>query len=107
MEWKRNRENNTSILTQERYIDSLLEKYGMKDCKPVSTPAIREDDNSDDELFNDSELYMEVVGSLNYLVRCTRPDLTYAVSKVSEKLQNPTNQNWIAVKRILRYLKST
>jgi len=42
---------------------------------------------------------------LIYLATCTRPDIAYAVSKVSKYLKNPTEKDWIAVKRILRYLK--
>jgi len=42
---------------------------------------------------------------LIYLATCTRPDIAYAISKVSNHLRNPTEKDWIAVKRILRYLK--
>jgi hypothetical protein len=42
---------------------------------------------------------------LIYLTTCKRPDIAYAVSKVSKHLKNPTEKDWIAVKRILRYLK--
>ena len=48
---------------------------------------------------------IEVGWSLIYLATCTRPDIAYAVSKVSKYLKNPTEKDWIAVKRILRYLK--
>lgn len=37
----------------------------------------------------------------------TRPDITYNVNKVSQFMQNPLDEHWKAVKRILRYLKST
>ena len=37
----------------------------------------------------------------------TRPDLTYAVNKVSQKLAAPTKTDWEAVKRILKYLVGT
>jgi len=42
---------------------------------------------------------------LIYLTSCTRPDIAYAVSKVSKHLKNPTEKDWRVVERILRYLK--
>jgi len=37
----------------------------------------------------------------------TRPDLSFPVNKVCQFLHAPTTQHWIAVKRILRYVKGT
>ncbi|KFM56508.1 Copia protein, partial [Stegodyphus mimosarum] len=37
----------------------------------------------------------------------TRPDLAYAISIVSENLENPRTSDWCAVKRIFKYLKGT
>ena len=52
-------------------------------------------------------IYREAVGSLFYLVPCTRPDIAYAVSQVSQFSSSPTGAHWEAVKRILSYLKGT
>ena len=38
---------------------------------------------------------------------CTRPDIAYAVSLVSQVLDKPTKKHWKMVKRIFRYLKGT
>nr|GEX35398.1 hypothetical protein [Tanacetum cinerariifolium]GEX38142.1 hypothetical protein [Tanacetum cinerariifolium] len=51
--------------------------------------------------------YANDVGSLMYLVVCTRPDIVYAVSIVSKYLANPGKNHWEAVKWILKYLKGT
>ena len=46
------------------------------------------------------------MGSLLYLSTGTRPaDITYAVSSVAKFCSEPNQQNWTAVKQILRYLK--
>jgi hypothetical protein len=37
----------------------------------------------------------------------TRPDITHAVNEVSKFMQNPGQQHWVAVKRIMRYLNGT
>ncbi|GJW65124.1 hypothetical protein Tco_0117008 [Tanacetum coccineum] len=51
--------------------------------------------------------YANAVGSLMYLMVCTRPDITYAVSVVSRYLVNPGKNHWEAVKWILKYLRGT
>ena len=51
--------------------------------------------------------YEKAVGSLMYLMTCTRPDLALAMGKVSRYMSNPGKMHWEAVKWILRYLKGT
>ena len=46
-------------------------------------------------------------GELLYLSVATRPDIAFAVSNVAKYCAKPTKQHWIAVKRIMRYLKGT
>lgn len=58
------------------------------------------------ELFEDAALYQSIVGALQYLT-ITRPDIAFAVNKVCQFMHKPTLPHWIAVKRVLCYLKST
>ncbi|GJZ49158.1 retrotransposon protein, putative, ty1-copia subclass [Tanacetum coccineum] len=51
--------------------------------------------------------YENAVGSLIYLMVCTRPDIAYVVSVVSRYLANPSKNHWEAVKWILKYLRGT
>nr|GFA45998.1 retrovirus-related Pol polyprotein from transposon TNT 1-94 [Tanacetum cinerariifolium] len=51
--------------------------------------------------------YANAVGSLMYLMVCTRPDIAYAVSVVSRYLANIGKNHWEAVKWILKYLRGT
>nr|GEZ29276.1 retrotransposon protein, putative, Ty1-copia subclass [Tanacetum cinerariifolium] len=51
--------------------------------------------------------YANAVGSLMYLMVCTRPDIAYAVSIVSRYLANPGKNHWEAVKWILKYFRGT
>ena len=54
-------------IDQEKYLQEVLERYGMKDCKAVSSPAIVENaEPSEGSSVNKSE-YMSIVGSLIYL----------------------------------------
>jgi histone deacetylase 1/2 len=54
----------------------------------------------------DSSQYRSIVGALQYLT-LTRLDLSFSVNKVCQYLHAPTTAHWTAVKRILRYVKST
>ncbi|KAL0303421.1 UNVERIFIED_CONTAM: Retrovirus-related Pol polyprotein from transposon TNT 1-94 [Sesamum radiatum] len=51
--------------------------------------------------------YASVVRSLMYAMMCTRPDLYYTVGMVSWYQSNSGPDHWVAIKRILRYLKGT
>lgn len=95
-------------LMQKRYITELLEKTNMQGAKPVSTPMAPTPKlslNSGDRLANPTE-YRQVVGSLQYL-SLTRPDVAFAVNRLSQFMHQPTELHWQAVKRVLRYLAGT
>ena len=51
--------------------------------------------------------YREAIGSLMYASVATRPDISFAVSTLSQFLNNPGHAHWEAVKRIFRYLSGT
>ena len=107
MSIRRDRENKLLWLSQEKYCADILKRFNMQDCKSGSTPMEK---NSDDTLEEQKVFnipYQNAVGSLMYLMVCTRPDLSFAVCKVSQKNKSPTNQDWQAVKRIFRYLQGT
>lgn len=61
---------------------------------------------SDGKPFSDPTAYRQVVGTLQYLT-LTRPDISFAVNKVCQFMQNPSDEHWILVKRILRYLSQS
>lgn len=94
------------VISQRKYVLDLLEETSMLDCKPMDTPM---DPNvklvpGQGEPLKDPERYRRLVGRLNYLT-LTRPDISFAVSVVSQFLQAPCNDHWDAVIRILKYLK--
>ena len=96
------------FLSQQKYAKDLLQRYGMIDCKPMSTPMdpnvrLQEDEGKDLE---DVTMYRQLVGSLIYLT-LTRPDISYPVGVVSRYMSNLKKPHLDAVRHILRYVKGT
>ncbi|KAL7587301.1 hypothetical protein Lser_V15G40654 [Lactuca serriola] len=95
------------FLSQSKYATYILTHSDLLDSKPMSTPlATHEVLTSNGSPFKDITLYRSLVGVLRYLTM-TRPDLSYAINQASRFLHSPTNDNFQAVKRILRYVKGT
>ena len=95
------------FLSQRKYVIDLLQEVKMIDCKPARTPldSKLKLDLEGEPLSNISH-YQRLVGKLIYLT-ITRPDITYAVSLVSQFMHAPTEAHLNVVKRILRYLKGS
>ena len=51
--------------------------------------------------------YASAIGSIMYVMLCTRPDVSYALSMTSRFQLDPGECHWIAVKNILKYLRRT
>lgn len=96
-------------LDQTEYINNILRRFGMSDCKPRATPC---EPNVDKLCMQNSEpdnsgLYRAIVGSLIYLMVVTRPDISYIVTKLSQYLERPTTVHMTLAKSVLRYLKGS
>ena len=103
-------EDGSVFITQEAYTKKVLRRFHMTESKPVGTPTVSEQDpdvSVTKELAGENIPYRVAVGSLIYLATGTRPDIAYAVSVVSQKLDSATIEDWHKVKRILRYLNAT
>jgi hypothetical protein len=96
------------ILSQQQYILDLLQKSNMSEAKPFKTPMSTAHALSllSGDPLPDPFPYRSLVGALQYL-SLTRPDISFAVNKVSQFMHRPTSLHLQAVKHILRYLKST
>lgn len=97
------------MVTQTRYILSILEKYGMQQCNPVMTPElhIKILERPAEDAKDKNWPYRELIGALMYLAVGTRPDLANTVSKLAQFSNEPNQQHWAAAKRVLRYLAGT
>lgn len=95
-------------MSQEKYVNKILERFNMQNCKPRETPCDQKLDYTENAVkMDDVRMYREAVGSLIYLTTCTRPDLSFVVSKLSQYFAEPTEEQWVTVKHVLRYLRGT
>lgn len=94
-------------VSQAAYTNKILDRFGMSQCKPVVTPIIKGAQSGKVEKAEKSFPYRQAVGALMYLMTGTRPDIAFAVGVASRSLENPTESDWLGVKRIFRYLKGT
>ncbi|KAH9801106.1 hypothetical protein KPL71_000900 [Citrus sinensis] len=115
MQIHRDRNNRKIWLSQKNYLKKILRRFNMQDCKSISTPLpVNFKLSSSMCPSNEAERkemsrvpYASAVGSLMFAMMCTRPDIAQAVGAVSRYMANPGGEHWIAVKRILRYIRGT
>ncbi|KAK2578458.1 hypothetical protein KPH14_012665, partial [Odynerus spinipes] len=100
------RDKNKIFLDQSNYITELLDKYNMSNCSSVTTPFVT-GKKLEKASISDKRPYRELIGSLNYLSICTRPDISHTVSYLSKFNECHNEEHWLAAKRVLRYLKGT
>ena len=103
------RDNEGGItLLQSHYVEKVLSRFGYSDCTPSQTPydpsvLIRKSKG----MAKDQLRYSQIIGSLMYLASATRPDIAFAVSKLSRFVSKPGDVHWHAVERVMCYLKGT
>lgn len=109
IEIKRDRERKSLTISQHEYTQKVLARFGMENSKTVATPMERPSKSKASELDEPAENipYRQAIGSLMYLMIGTRPDIGYAIGKLSQFAETPLNRHWIAVKRVLRYINAT
>ncbi|XP_070014515.1 secreted RxLR effector protein 161-like [Nicotiana sylvestris] len=95
-------------LSQSHYIKMVLEKFKCLNFKEAKTAIdlnyilVKNRGESKSQLE-----YARVLGSLMYIMNCTRPDIACAISKLSRYTSNHNHTHWIEMKRVLGYLKYT
>ena len=110
MKITRDRKARTITLDQELYITKALEKYGLAQCKVVSTPEVigaQHEVNPEFDKPTDRQRFMEITGTLMYAAISTRPDIAHAVHYLASNMLTPTKRHMMAAERVLRYLAGT
>jgi hypothetical protein len=98
-------------LSQPHLIASILKDLRLtNDSKTATTPALSSvllHADLEGEPHDGNFEMRSVIGKLNYLEKCTRPELGYAVHQCARFMANPKKSHAQAVKRIGRYLLGT
>jgi hypothetical protein len=97
--------DNVITLTQSHYVEKVLSRFGYKDSKPSPTPydpslVFRKNKR----IGRDQLRYSQMIESLMYLASATRPDISFAVSKLSRFTSNPGDDHWHVFERVMHYL---
>jgi hypothetical protein len=101
---------NTTTISQQKYIEVILKKENMERANPVVMPMdpnLKLKPNSNGSNGNRSNLYACLLGELQFLANMTRLDIAYAVNRLSAYTANLTLQHMGVAKRILQYLVGT
>jgi hypothetical protein len=115
MEIKRDRKKRKPWLNQRKYVEIILQRFNMQECKPVMVPILVGVKLSADQCPKTHEEeedmshvpYASAFSSLMYAMVCTRPGIAHAVGVLSKYMSKPRKEHWTIVKRVFRYLHGT
>ena len=110
MEVKRDREHKTMTISQEKYINDILKRYGQLDACPITTLSLPNEQLiklKSPEPDVDVQWYQSAVGALMYAMLGTRPDLAYTVGILSQHTAAPGKAHVHAVQHTFQYLHAT
>jgi hypothetical protein len=95
-----------TFISQTKYIQDILTKFGMKDAKPLKTPMGTNGHLDPGGKSVDQKVYRLMIGSFLYLC-ASRPDIMLFVCMCARFQADPKEVHLRAVKRIMRYLVYT
>lgn len=111
MQIERDGETDDVYLSQTKYINSLLQEYGMQECKTAATPLDPGYQvvvpSSSESPKVDQRKYQALIGSLTYISVCTRPDISHSICKLPQANKDPRQEHEVGAKHVLRYLAGT
>eukprot|EP00253_Pinus_taeda_P021000 PITA_21000 len=115
MEIHRDRKNGKLWLSQQKYVEKVLENFSMNNVKPVNIPlasnlklsSVLSPRDDEEKQYMSHVPYANAVGNLMYVMVSTRPYISHAVGVVSRFMANPGKEHWQAMKWVLRYLRGT
>jgi Reverse transcriptase (RNA-dependent DNA polymerase) len=112
---ERDWDTKTIAISQAAYIDCIIDRFNLQDAKSCATPLdpnlkLSKDKCPETERGKEAMAkipYRQVIASLMWAAVATQPDIAFAVSTLSQFLENPGGPHWNAAKRVLKYLKGT
>lgn len=98
-------------ISQKRYTEDLLRKYGIDKANEVRTPLSKLDNIEPKQSFEkiltaeDHSRYRSAIGELIYLAICPRLDISFAVGVLARQLHAPTQRHVGILRKLLRFLR--
>jgi Reverse transcriptase (RNA-dependent DNA polymerase)/Zinc knuckle len=111
MDIKFNREDGTVTLAMNSYIMEAINDFAEDVSSPASTPSgkglFAVDPASCALPTTQAELFHSIVAKLLYISSRARSDISPTIAFLCTRVASPTAQDWLKLKRLLRYLKGT
>ena len=102
-------------LSQSKYIETIVKRFGIENSKRglipmrhgISLSTSMSPKTPEERANMDMIPYALIIGSIMYVMLCTRPDIEHVLSVKSRYQADPGLEHWKAVKCILKYLRKT
>ena len=102
-------------MSQETYINKVLERFNIKNCSLSVAPILKGDifylnqcpKNDFEQEHMKNIPYTSAIGSLMYAQVCTGPEIAFVVGVLGRYQSNPGIDHWRAAKKVMRYLQGT
>jgi hypothetical protein len=110
LEITHDRQRRLIFVSQSRYISEVIDRFGFSGSRTVSTPMMPNLRLACHKLPNpevNTHEYQSRIGSVIYTMLGTQPDISFAITILSQYSSNPGEEHWTAINRLLRYLNST
>jgi hypothetical protein len=111
----RDRSKRLIRLSQDAYIDKILNQFNMQDFKKYFLPMLHGITGSKKQHPTDPDEqermtmipYASAIGCIMYAMICTHPDVFYALNAMNRYQSNYGESHWTIIKNILKYLRRT
>lgn len=102
-------------ISQTAKIEAMLEEAGLSDSNPAPSPyrsgmaidRIEPDGIDPSNKIPLVKQFQRMVGGLNWLALCSRPEITTVTRLLARRMRNPTSQHIESAKRVLQWLGGT
>ncbi|TYZ66515.1 hypothetical protein PybrP1_006514 [[Pythium] brassicae (nom. inval.)] len=95
------------LLNQPQYIERLIARCGLEAAHTVMCPAVAGQESDVNSPPTDERRFRALVGALQYIAHCTRPDIASSVGMIAQHAEQPRQAHLAAALRIVKFLKGT
>jgi hypothetical protein len=102
-----NRPRREIIYCQRQYVQEAIKQFHMENCNGCATPQATTESNVAESTTTEYLHFRELVGTLQYRVGASRPDIAHTTRHLGKFLADYNQSQYAEAKRVLRYLKAT